>query len=71
MLRGRNYWRYSAGCAIAWALVLILTRIIRGREGAQTSLLVFSGWCICWVSATIARYVYPPPKRWNLNRRQQ
>jgi hypothetical protein len=45
--------------------------MIRGSEGAQTTLLVFSGFCIGWVSTTIARYVYPPPKRWELNRRQE
>jgi hypothetical protein len=45
--------------------------MIRGSEGLQTGLLVFGGWWICWVSATIARYVYPPPKRWELNRRQE
>jgi hypothetical protein len=33
--------------------------------------LVFFGFCIGWVSTTIARYVYPPPKRWELNRRQE
>jgi len=71
MLRRRNYWIYSAGLAIAWAVVLILTRTIRGSESTQTILLVFSGFCIGWVSTTIARYVYPPPKRWELNRRQE
>ena len=71
MFRRRNYWGYSAGCAIAWAVVLILTRIIRGSESTQSVLLVFYGFCICWVSATIARYVYPPPKRWELNHRQE
>jgi hypothetical protein len=25
-------------------------------------LLVFAGWAIGWLSATIARVVYPPPK---------
>lgn len=70
MLRFRNYWVYSAGLAIAWAVVLILTRMIRGGESAQTILLVFLGFCIGWVSTTIARYVYPPPKRWELNRSQ-
>jgi hypothetical protein len=24
--------------------------------------LVFGGWVIGWTSATIARYIYPPPK---------
>ena len=71
MLRFRNYWTYSVGLAIAWAVVLILVRTIRGSEGAQTIWLVFLGCCIGWVSTTIARYVYPPPKRWELNRRQE
>jgi hypothetical protein len=64
MLRFRNYWSYSAGLAIAWAVVLILSWMIGGSERAQTALLVFGGFCIGWVSTTIARYVYPPPKRW-------
>ena len=71
MPRCRNYWCYSAGLAIAWAVVLLLTLVIRGTQSTQTLLLVFLGFCICWVSATIARYVYPPPKRWELNRRQE
>ncbi len=71
MLRHRNYWSYSVGLAIAWAVVLILTRTIRGSERAQTTRMVFFGFCIGWVSTTIARYVYPPPKRWGLNRRQE
>jgi hypothetical protein len=64
MLRFRNYWIYSTGLAIAWAVVLLLTLMIRGKQGVQPILLVFFGFCICWVSTTIARYVYPPPKRW-------
>jgi xanthine/uracil permease len=64
MLRYRNYWIYSTGLAIAWAVVLLLALMIRGREGAQPILLVFFGFVIGWVSTTIARYVYPPPQRW-------
>jgi hypothetical protein len=71
MLRVRNYWVYSAGLAIAWAVVLLLALAIGGRKRAQRILLVFFGFCIGWVSTTIARYVYPPPKRWGLNRRQE
>ncbi len=70
MLRFRNYWIYSAGLAVAWAVVLILALTIGGSERAQVYLLVFFGFCIGWVSTTIARYVYPPPKRWEVNRRQ-
>lgn len=69
MNRFRNYWIYSAGIAIAWAVVLILALTIAGTGGAQTFLLIFFGFCIGWVSTTIARYAYPPPKRWGLNRR--
>lgn len=64
MLRFRNYWVYSAGLAVVWAIVLALVFAIRGAAGEQTLLLVFDGFCIGWVSTTIARYVYPPPKRW-------
>ena len=71
MLRFRNYWIYSAGLAIAWAVVLLLALVIRGTQSAQTLLLVFFGFCIGWVSTTIARYVYPPPKRWEVIRRQE
>jgi len=59
-----NYWTYSAGLAIAWAVVLILMLTIGGSTRAQSVLLTFSGFCIGWVSTTIARYIYPPPKRW-------
>jgi hypothetical protein len=71
MLRFRNYWIYSAGLAIAWAIVLILALAVGDTQRAQTTLLVFFGFCIGWVSTTIARYVYPPPKRWMSNRRQE
>jgi len=68
MLRVRNYWIYSTGLAIAWTVVLILTRVVGGTEKAHSTRLVFLGFCIGWVSTTIARYVYPPPKRWESNR---
>ena len=60
----RNYWIYSIGLAIAWAIVLLLVQTVGSTEKVQTTLLVFFGFCIGWVSTTIARYVYPPPKRW-------
>jgi hypothetical protein len=64
MNRFRNYWIYSAALAIVWVIVLLLALIVGSTERAQTTLLVFLGFCIGWVSTTIARYVYPPPKRW-------
>ncbi len=67
MSRFRNYWAYSIGLAVVWAVVLTLLLAIRGAAGAQVFLLIFMGFCIGWVSTTIARYVYPPPKRWGSN----
>ncbi|MCB5292948.1 hypothetical protein BJQ90_02393 [Arthrobacter sp. SO3] len=60
----RNYWYYSVGLAIAWAVLLTLALTILGPQGMRTCLLVFGGFCIGWVSTTIARFVYPPPNRW-------
>jgi hypothetical protein len=71
MLRFRNYWIYSIGLAIVWAVVLALVLMLRGSDAAQPILLVFLGYCLGWVSTTIARYVYPPPKRWGVEPRRQ
>jgi hypothetical protein len=59
----RNYWAYSIGCGIAWAVLLALGLTI-WRSRGPFILLVFVGYFICWVSGTIARYTYPPPKVW-------
>ena len=64
MSRFRNYWVYSAGLAVVWAIVLILVFTIRGPVVGHVVLLVFAGYCIGWVTTTISRFVYPPPKRW-------
>lgn len=64
MSRFRNYWIYSAGLGVVWAIVLMLVVTIRGPAGGQVFLLIFAGYCIGWVTTTIARFVYPPPKRW-------
>ena len=64
MSRYRNYWIYSAGLAVAWVIVFVLVLTIRGSDAASAVVPVFLGFCIGWVSTTIARYVYPPPKRW-------
>lgn len=67
MLRFRTYWIYSIGLAVVWAVVLILILTIRGSGSARPVLWVFLGFCLGWVSTTIARYVYPPPKRWGVS----
>jgi hypothetical protein len=64
MPRGRNYWTYSVGLAVAWAVLIALTAALRGASAVERVLPVFGGFCVGWVSTTIARYVYPPPSRW-------
>jgi hypothetical protein len=58
-----TYTAYSIGCAIAWALLWAILATTADKETLRRVLLVFLGWCIGWLSATIARAVYPPPKK--------
>ena len=64
MTKYRNYWVYSIGCFAVWAILLAVVAAKGNNPTPDTILLVFGGWAIAWVSTTIARYVYPPPKRW-------
>jgi hypothetical protein len=61
--RFNTYTAYSIGCAIVWAVGLALVATAGTKHTADNVLLVFAGWALGWTSATIARYVYPPPKR--------
>ena len=64
MLKRRNYWVYSVGSFLVWGLLLALAAFEAKTGEFHNILLVFAGWTLCWVSATIARFVYPPPDRW-------
>ena len=57
-----TYTAYSIGCAVVWAVILAVVAFEASKETTHTMLLVFLGWVIGWLSATIARAVYPPPK---------
>ena len=62
--RMRSYTAYSIGVGIVWAVLLVLVWLL-GPAGKQHNVLVlFGGFVIGWLSATIARYVYPPPKKY-------
>jgi hypothetical protein len=63
----RNYWVYSGCLVVAWVVMLTLARTILGGQEAQTIVLLFYGFVLGWISTTIARYGYPPPKRWRTN----
>jgi hypothetical protein len=64
MKKYRNYWAYSIGCFLVWGVILAVRAAMGSSSTTHNVLLVFAGWCIAWVSTTIARSVYPPPKRW-------
>jgi hypothetical protein len=55
-----SYVAYSIGCAVVWAVILTLVAVTF-PDRLHTFLLVCAGWVIGWISATIARSVYPPP----------
>jgi hypothetical protein len=59
----RSYWIYSAGVAVVWAAILGINFAVHGDKVVWL-FYIFVGFAIAWVSGTIARYVYPPPKRW-------
>jgi hypothetical protein len=60
----RNYWVYSIGCFVAWGIILGVRESRGNNSTTHDVLYVFAGWCLAWVGMTIARFVYPPPKRW-------
>jgi hypothetical protein len=63
--RLNSYTGYSIGCAIVWAVILVAVSAGTATPIRHTIMSVFGGWWIGWLSATIARAVYPPPKKRN------
>jgi hypothetical protein len=47
-----------------WGILLAAVAAKGNGHTTDKILLIFGGWSIAWVSTTIARFVYPPPKRW-------
>jgi hypothetical protein len=47
-----------------WAVILVLVSLLGSADKRDKFFLVFLGFAVGWVSATIARYVYPPPKNY-------
>jgi hypothetical protein len=58
----RTYVGYSIACAIVWAVILATVWTQAGDATRHTFAVFFGGWAIGWLSASIARVVYPPPK---------
>jgi hypothetical protein len=64
MLRKKfgTYTSYSIACGVVWAVILT-TVFTRADESLRHTFAVFfGGWAIGWLSASIGRVVYPPPK---------
>ena len=59
-----TYTGYSIGVAIAWAVRLVFAWAFEPADKRRRTILVFLGFLIGWVSATIARQVYPPPMKY-------
>ena len=58
----RTYIGYSIGCAVVWAVILATVWTHTDGATRHTFAVFFGGWAIGWLSASIARVVYPPPK---------
>jgi|SRR5580698_10810949 hypothetical protein len=65
-----DYQGYAIACAVAWAVIWILVGTLASAGTVQTFGYVFLGWVIGWISATIARVVYPAPRRTLVSRGQ-
>ena len=61
-LSSKTYTAYSIGCAVVWAVILVVVVFETSKTTAHKFFLVFVGWVIGWLSVTIARAVYPPTK---------
>jgi hypothetical protein len=61
--RLNTYTAYGIGCAAVWAVILIVTQRRTDSQTRITIRLVCAGWWLGWTSASIARVVYPPPRK--------
>lgn len=60
--RSATYLGYSIACAFVWAVILATVWTQTGDGTRHTFAVFFGGWVIGWLSASIGRVVYPPPK---------
>ena len=63
-MKARTYTAYSIAVGIVWAVILVLASVFASTSKWHNIFVVFLGFAIGWLSATIARYVYPPPKKY-------
>ena len=61
--RRATYTRYGIACAVVWAVILGVAQRRTDSETRRSIRLFCMGWWSHSTSATIARVVYPPPKK--------
>ncbi len=61
--RLHNYTAYSIGCGAVWAAILLVAQRVADAEARKSMQLWCAAWWSGWLSATIARVGYPPPKK--------
>lgn len=62
-VRLNNYTAYSLGCAAVWGVILLIAQSVANAETRRAMQLGCGAWWSGWTSATIARVIYPPPKK--------
>jgi hypothetical protein len=60
--RLNKYATYSIACGLVWVVILTGVGLAASTSKFHTFALVAGGWAIGWLSATIGRSAYPPPK---------
>jgi hypothetical protein len=61
--RMNTYTAYSIGSFIAWAVLWAILAATAKKSTLDYIPAIFAGWCLGWLSATIARALYPAPKK--------
>lgn len=61
--RMNTYTAFSIGTFIAWAVIWAVLGATEKKVTLGYIFAIFCGWCIGWATATIARALYPPPKK--------
>ena len=61
--RLNSYTGYGIGCAAVWTVILAVTQRRTDSQTRNMIRLMGAGWWLGWTSASIARVVYPPPRK--------
>lgn len=57
-----TYLGYSIGCAVVWGAILAAAQRRLDPQSQRTLRMCAGAWWSGWMSATIARLGYPPPR---------